>query len=70
MEDIVYADIGSSVVNQRSLIIVTPDDDSVEYAHLNHDLLINSVPARPPKGTQWKNSSIGMLYYTITYAFG
>ena len=57
-DNLIYADLGPSAFKQRSLISVTPDDDFVEYARLNHELKDKSETILSIQ-LQSKNYSVG-----------
>ena len=59
VETLVYADIGPSFLKQRSHITLVCDDDQVEYAQLNQNLLTVKLEETMPKIQHVEPSSVG-----------
>jgi hypothetical protein len=69
VETIVYADIGPSLLKQTSHVTLICDDDQIEYAQLNQNLLMvkseNTKPKVEPSsvGTEGQYSMYSMHVY-------
>ena len=72
-ETLVYADIGPSSLKQRSHVTLICDDDRVEYAQLNQNLLTVKSETKNPKiepssvGT-YIHGAIIISYNVIVYS--